>query len=263
MELIDTHCHFDLPTFDIDREALCLAAKVSGVRHIIIPAINANAWLQMKQLQRGWSKEDLSLHMAYGLHPMFIEQHTDQDISRLKLWLESEEAVAVGECGLDFFVKGLDKQRQFELFEAQVQLAKDYQLPLIIHARKSLDFILKTIRKYANCSTPLTGVIHSFSGSAQQAEQLIDHGFYLGFGGVITYPRAKKLRHVLKEIPLEALLLETDAPDQPDIKWQGKRNEPSRLQTIARHVAEIRQDDVENIAKITTQNAKQLFKLSK
>jgi TatD DNase family protein len=262
MKLIDTHCHFDLPLFDADREALCAAAKASGLRHIIIPAIDASAWSRMKLLQHAESCQGVSLHMAYGLHPMFIDRHTDKDIDNLKTWLEHEKTVAVGECGLDFFVKGLDRQRQFEIFEAQVMLASDYQLPLIIHARKSLDFILKTIRQYANRSMPLTGVIHSFSGSEQQAKQLIDLGFYLGFGGVITYPRAKKLRHILQTMPLEHLLLETDAPDQPDAEWQGKRNEPARLERIARHIAEIRQDDVENIARITSQNAKQLFKLT-
>jgi TatD DNase family protein len=263
MQLIDTHSHFDLPVFDADRDVLCMEAKNSGVSDIIIPAIDMPGWSRMKQLQASTAGNGLSLHMAYGLHPMFIERHTDEDIEHLKSWLESGAVVAVGECGLDFFVKGLNKQRQFELFDAQVKLAREYELPLIIHARKSLDFILKTIRRYASRSVPLTGVIHSFSGSEQQAMQLIDHGFYLGFGGVVTYPRARKLRHILQVMPIDSLLLETDSPDQSDSEWQGKRNEPSRLRTIARHIAEIRQDDIENIAKITTQNAKQLFKLSK
>lgn len=261
MQLIDTHCHFDLPAFDAERESLCAAAKAAGVSHIIIPAIDAKAWPRMQQLQRGEYCQGVSLHMAYGLHPMFIEQHSDADIKHLQAWLERKNPIAVGECGLDFFVKGLNRQRQCKLFEAQVRLARDYQLPLIIHARKSLDDVLKIIRQYASSSTPLTGVIHSFSGSEQQARQLIELGFYLGFGGVITYPRAKKLRSILETMPLNALLLETDAPDQADAEWQGQRNEPSRLQTIARHIAEIRQDDIENIARITSHNAKQLFKL--
>lgn len=253
--MIDTHCHLDLSIFDRDRVNVLQTAFDMGITDIILPSISYNNWSAIKQLTTLASP--INLHASYGLHPMFIKQHQESDIDSLKGWLEIETSIAVGECGLDFFIKDHDKERQLAFFEAQVRLACEFELPLIIHARKSLDLILKIIRKYAVSY----GAIHSFSGSEQQARQLIDLGFYLGFGGPVTYPRAKKLRRLVSQLPLERLLLETDAPDQPDASHRGLRNEPAWLINIAETFAELRQDSLENIVRMTTLNAKELFSL--
>lgn len=251
--MIDTHCHLDLPVFNTDRKNILQSAHNNGLTDIILPGISVANWSAIKQIQAVTSP--VKLHTSYGLHPMFIDEHYDEDITHLKYWLETEKPVAIGECGLDFFIKGLDKERQLSIFEAHVQLACEFNLPLIIHSRKSLDLILRTLRKYPTCN----GVIHCFSGSEQQAKQLIELGFYLGFGGPITFSRAKKLRHLVSILPLEHLLLETDAPDQPDENHRGLRNEPAWLVNVAKTFAELRQDSVENIVRMTTLNAKELF----
>lgn len=254
--MIDTHCHLDLATFDHDRADVLQQAKAVGVSDIIVPSISRANWSAVKQLTQ--QPSSVKLHACYGLHPMFMKQHREADLESLRQYMQSEMPVAVGECGLDFFINDDDKERQLYFFEAQVKIACDFNLPLIIHARKSLDFILKIVRKYPSSY----GVIHSFSGSEQQANQLIGLGFYLGFGGPVTYSRAKKLRRLVTCLPLEHLLLETDAPDQPDESHRGLRNEPAFLVKIAETFAELRQDSTENIDRITTLNAKELFTLT-
>ncbi|MCK5918000.1 MAG: TatD family hydrolase [Cocleimonas sp.] len=257
--LIDTHCHLDNTLFAPDFDLILQRATDNAVSDIIIPAIAVDNWEKLKSL----SKQNKNLHVAYGLHPMFMPQHCLQDLDLLEQWLQSETAIAVGECGLDFFI--FDKQgdhqqakkAQQALFNAQLDLAQQYKLPVIIHSRKSLDLVLKEIRPRPD----LHGVIHSFSGSLQQAHQLIDQGFYLGFGGPITYTRAKKLRHLISSLPLDALLLETDAPDQPDAAHYGRRNEPAFLINIAQTMAELRKISLQKVASATTKNAHNLFNL--
>jgi TatD DNase family protein len=180
-----------------------------------------------------------------------------QDLDHLERWLQSKRMIAVGECGLDFFIfnqqKNVEqaKAAQQHLFHNQIALAEQYHLPVILHSRKSLNLILKEIRQYPN----LRGVVHSFSGSKQQAHQLID----LGFGGPITYPRAKKLHHLVSTLPLDALLLETDAPDQPDASHYGQPNEPAFLHLIAETIAKLRGILFNDVIHSTTDNAKRLF----
>lgn len=256
--IIDTHCHLDNVLFNTDFDGVLQRAVDNAVSNIIIPAITRASWEKISSL----SKQNKNLHAAYGLHPMFMPQHQTQDLDYLEQWLQSEKAIAVGECGLDFFI--FDKQgnhqqakkAQQQLFSAQLALAQQYQLPVIIHSRKSLDLVLKEIRQYPD----LCGVVHSFSGSQQQAHQLIDQGFYLGFGGSITYIRAKKHRYLVSSLPLDALLLETDAPDQPDAMHYGLRNEPAFLINIAQTVAELRGISLQEVAQATSNNAHQLFK---
>ncbi len=257
LPLIDTHCHLDLAIFDPDRDAVLQRAFDNAVSDFIIPATIFAHWEKIKALTNKHSH----LHPAYGLHPMFMSQHNDQDLDHLAHWLQTEKAIAVGECGLDFFIfkQQTDRQQaknaQLHLFHSQLALAQQHQLPVILHARKSLDLVLKEIRQHTNPR----GVIHSFSGSEQQAYQLIDQGFYLGFGGPITYMRAKKLRHLVATLPLDALLLETDAPDQPDAKHYQQRNEPAFLIHIATTIAKLRRISIQDVIQITTNNAKQLF----
>jgi TatD DNase family protein len=255
MRLIDSHCHLDLAAFDSDRTAVMQSANAAGVSDIIIPAVEAKSWGGLARL---CSKEQaVNLHAAYGLHPMFMAQHSKQHLLDLEQQLSSVESIAVGECGLDFFIPEHDKPQQLEFFTAQLDLAVQFQLPVIIHSRKSLDLVLKELRLRPS----LTGVVHSFSGSPQQAKQLIDLGFYLGFGGPITYTRATKLRALIKSLPLTGLLLETDAPDQPDAAHYGLRNQSAWLVDILECVAELRDEPIEHIAEVTTENALSLFRL--
>lgn len=224
-----------------------------GVTDLIIPAITQASWARIQRL----CVNRANLQAAYGLHPIYLAEHTDEHLQQLARFIQThrEQVLAVGECGLDFFLPALNVQRQTELFIAQLKLAKSFDLPLIIHARRSVDAVLSSIRRVGG----LRGVIHSFAGSQQQAEQLIEQGFYLGAGGTLTYERAQRLRYVLKIVPTECLLLETDAPDQPDSQWRGQRNTPLRLPVIATALAELRDCTVEAIASSTTANAQRLF----
>ena len=253
MRLIDSHCHLDLSAFDLDRSQVMQSALEGGVTDIIVPAVQASGWKKLQQLCG--QKNPVQVHAAYGLHPVFDKHHEEHDLVRLEDQLKKQKSIAVGECGLDFFIDDHDKSRQLKFFTGQLDLAIQFKLPLIIHSRKSLDLVLKELRLRPG----LTGVIHSYSGSLQQAKQLIDLGFYLGFGGPITYTRARKLRSLIIELPLESLLLETDAPDQPDASNHGRRNEPGWLSNIASCVAELRDSSIEEVANVTTQNCKRLF----
>lgn len=251
--LIDTHCHFDEPDFDGDRGTLVQQMQASGVTDLIFPAVAAAYWPRLQAI----CSSSPAFHASYGLHPVYLHEHRPEHLSTLRGCLESENPVAVGECGLDFFLPELDRQQQETLFIAHLKLASEFALPLIIHARRSVDIIIRSIRRFPG----VTGVIHSFAGSQQQADALIRLGFYLGVGGTCTYPRANRLRTILGNVPLESVLLETDSPDQPDSAWRGKRNDPTRLPVIAATLAGLRNDTIAHIANVTTQNAVRLFQL--
>lgn len=253
MRLIDTHCHFDEPDFAADRLDLTQQMQAVGVSDLIFPAVSAAHWARLRDV----CATSPAFHASYGLHPIYLAEHRPECVKELRGWLERENPVAIGECGLDFFLPELDATQQEALFVEHLKLAREFNLPLIIHARRSVDVIIKHLRRFPG----LCGVIHSFAGSQQQADTLIRLGFYLGVGGTCTYPRAQRLRTVLANVPLEALLLETDAPDQPDSAWRGKRNDPTRLPVIATTLAALRGDTIAHIAKATTHNATRLFKL--
>ena len=253
MQLIDSHCHLDAAEFDIDREAVIARARATDVGVQIVPAVTAASWPKLREV----CATDAGLHPAYGLHPMFLPEHRPEHLQQLRDWMERESPCAIGECGLDFFVDNLDPTEQRLYFQGQLELARDFQLPLIVHARRALDEVIQRIRRVGK----LSGVVHSFSGSPEQARQLWDLGFMIGLGGPITYLRANRLRSLVTQMPLEFLLLETDAPDQPDAGIRGQRNEPSRLRQILDTVAELRQQPAADIAAQTTANAKRLFKL--
>jgi len=258
VKLVDSHCHIDLKPFDTDRLVVLQRAREASVSDIIVPAITASSWNHLKIL----ADKQECLHPAYGLHPMFMSAHTLKHLDDLDHFLQAEKAVALGECGLDFFIKteqtDTAKKAQLHLFSSQLSIAQQHKLPVIIHSRKSLDLVLKQLRQKPD----LQGVVHSFSGSLQQAHQLIDQGFYLGFGGPITYTRAKNLRRLVTSLPLDALLLETDAPDQPDSSHYGQRNEPAWLHTIAQTVAELRGISYHEVVNATSNNAYKLFRLN-
>jgi TatD DNase family protein len=253
--LIDSHCHLDAGEFDLDRDQVLRRARNAGVVAQIVPAVAADEWEALRAL----CGRERDLHPAYGLHPMALSRHRPEHLDELAVWIEREKPCAVGECGLDFFVENLDLSQQRIFFRGQLELARQFSLPLILHARRSLDEVITSIRKIGG----LRGVVHSFSGSEEQAHQLFALGFHLGIGGPVTYERASRLRRIVTQMPLEFLLLETDAPDQPLASHRGERNEPAHLGEIAQTVAELRGASTAEIAAATADNARRLFGLGR
>jgi TatD DNase family protein len=249
--LIDSHSHFDHRRFDQDRPDVWQRAQDAGVTAQIVPAVTAADWQRLKETCASFA----GLYPAYGLHPMFCHEHKDADLQLLADWIEQEQPVAIGECGLDFYIDNPNRERQLELFEAQLEIARVYNLPVIIHARKAVEDVIITLQKYPG----LIGVLHSYSGSLQQANRLIDMGFLVSFGGPVTYPNANRLHQLVAALPLESIMLESDSPDQPDVEHRGQRNEPSYLQQILHKISEIREEPVDVIAAQTTSNAQRLF----
>lgn len=260
---IDTHCHLDAPEFDADRGEVRAAARSAGVGHCVIPAVERGNWRAVRELAHAGGDS-----YALGIHPLYTPQAADDDLDLLAQELAARRAdprlLAVGEIGLDFFVPGLDAERQLRIYRAQIALARRFDLPVILHVRQSSDRLLQQLR-----ATPVRGgIAHAFNGSAQQAQMFIDLGFKLGFGGAATYERAHKLRRLAAELPLSALVLETDAPDIPP-HWvyttagqraagrpQG-RNSPAELPRIAQVIAGLRGMAVADLAEATTANAQQ------
>jgi TatD DNase family protein len=253
MELIDSHCHLDDDRFDDYREQVLAQAALAGVMRMVIPATTANRWEKVKQV----CANHAGLYPAYGLHPMFIEQHHVSHLRELDEWLEREQPIAVGECGIDFFHSRVDEKWQRQLFLEQLQLANTHRLPLIVHVRKAMDEVISLLRKHARHG----GVVHSFAGSQQQALQLHDLGFKLGIAATVGFERARKLRAVVAAVPDDALLLESDAPDQPGAAHRGQLNQPAYILEHLQTMAELRQCSPEALAATLNQNAKSLFKL--
>jgi TatD DNase family protein len=252
--LTDSHCHLDAQEFDRDRDAVVARARAVGVERQIIPAIDAASWPKLRAV----CQHDDGLYPAYGLHPMYLAQHRHAHLRELRAWIESEQPVAVGECGLDYFIEGLDREAQAPYFDGQLALARDFDLPVIVHARRAVDAVITSIRRIGG----LRGVVHSYSGSPEQARQLWELGFMLGLGGPVTYERAKRLRRLAASMPIEYLLLETDAPDQPDAGARGQRNEPARLTVVLDTIAQLRGIAPAELAAATTANAERLFRLA-
>ena len=249
--IFDSHSHIDAPEFDPDRDEVIMRAESAGVRQQLVPAIDHAGWPKLKSICAAWP----GLLPAFGLHPMFLDRHRPEHLEALQEWIEREHPTAVGECGLDFFVDGLDADSQRMYFRRQLEIARDFELPVVLHARRAVEEVIATIRSVGR----LRGVIHSYSGSEEQAAQLFGLGFMLGIGGPVTYERATRLRRIVSTMPLEFLLLETDSPDQPDSLHRGQRNEPALIVTVLESVARLRQMDPEAVADATCDNARRLF----
>lgn len=255
MELIDTHCHIDVEEFDTDRAAVLARTRQAGVTRLVVPAVMASGWRHLLDLCR----REAGLLPALGLHPVYLDRHREGDVASLAEWVARERPVAIGEIGLDYFVADLDRQRQQALFEAQLTVARETALPVILHVRKAHDQVLATLKRLRVRG----GIAHAFNGSLQQARQYIELGFKLGFGGMLTYERSNKLRALARELPLEALVLETDAPDMTVAAHRGERNSPEYLPDCLRALAEVREDDPEAVARATSRNAEQVLGLTR
>ena len=253
MRLIDSHSHFDAAEFDADRAEAHARARAAGVAGQVVPAVDAAGWPKLRQVCR----DHAGLYPAYGLHPMYLQAHRPQHLADLRTWIERERPVAIGECGLDYFVEGLDADSQQRYFDGQLALAREFELPVIVHARRAVDAVIAAIKRVGG----LTGVVHSFSGSAEQAAELHTLGFLLGIGGPVTYERANRLRKTVATRPLEQLLLETDSPDQPGAAHRGERNEPAYLGEVLEVVAGLRGMAPDTLANATSANAQRLFGL--
>lgn len=250
--LFDSHVHLDAPEFDADRARVLHDARAAGVAEMLIPAVTAASWPKLHDL----CESEAGLHPAYGLHPCYLEQHSDEDLTALEDWLHTHPAAAVGECGLDAFEP--DPERQLRLLQGQFEIAHRFDLPLVLHARRAFEEMILAVRRFGK---PLRGVVHSFSGSAEQARELWKLGLFVGIGGPVTHERARRLRRVVASVPAESLLLETDAPDQPGARHKGERNEPAFLVEVLQCVAELRNEDPDELARTTTINARRLFRL--
>lgn len=251
--LIDSHVHTDDERLKTDRAAVLSAARSANVVAQIVPAISQRLWPRVKAV----CGDQHDLFACYGLHPCFHDEHQQSHIEDLAQWVARERPVAIGECGLDYQIAGADKAHQQHLFAAQLALAREFDLPIVIHARKAVEDVIRMIRS----SGHYRGMVHSFNGSAQQADRLIALGYKLSFGGAVTFERARRLRELVAALPLDALLLETDAPDQPDALHSGQRNEPAYLADVWRAISSLREEDAASVARATTQNAIELFDL--
>jgi len=247
----DSHCHLDDPRFDPDRDAVVERAKAAGVDRIIAPAITRETWPRLQAV----CARHRQVFPAYGLHPMFMASHQPADIDALAEWLTTQRPLAVGECGLDFQHDRDSRRRQLDLFDAQLALARQHDLPVIVHARKAVEEAIGLIRRHPG----IRGVFHSYGGSYEQARRLLDLGFFFGIGGPYTWSRSRRLQALLPKLPPDHLLLETDAPDQPDERHRGQRNEPAFITEIAAFVARRLDTDIETLAGITSRNADRLF----
>ena len=259
---VDTHCHLDAPEFSSSLMGIIAAAKAKNVQAILLPAVKASDTQHVQSLVAQYSNEIPGLVYTLGIHPLYTNQAHEDDLRLLEQELikalSDHRFVGIGEIGLDYFVEDLDPHQQEYYFHAQLDLAQKFQLPVILHVRRSQDAVLKALRRR---NIP-GGIAHAFNGSFQQAEQFIELGFKLGFGGAATYERALQIRRLIMELPLETIVTETDAPDIPPA-WLREENlafnEPAYLPRISRELAAIRGVNDSEFAAAVLRNAMQAF----
>jgi TatD DNase family protein len=247
--LIDTHCHLDAVEFDVDRDALVFATKIGVGRTalMVIPAVERANFGAVASVCREYP----GCAPAYGIHPMYVDRARPDDLVALRETLQRELAVAIGEIGLDRHIEPRDDERQMFYFTEQLKLAGELGLPVLLHVRCAIDPILQALRQY---KVP-GGIAHAFNGSREQADTFIKLGFKLGFGGAMTYPGSKRIRALAADLPLSAIVLETDAPDIPPAWKSGGRNTPADLLPIAETLAELRSLPLAEVAAATSANA--------
>ena len=256
MQLIDSHTHLDFPDFDADRVQLLARSRAMGVERMVVLGVYQSNW------QRLWDlvQTDSQLYAAFGLHPVYVDQHRPEHVSELGEWLNRlaghPQRCAVGEIGLDFFLPELDRDAQQQLFEAQLKLASDFQLPALLHVRRSHAQVIATLKRFR---LQRGGIIHAFAGSREEAREYIKLGFKLGLGGAATWPQALRLRKVIADLTLDSIVLETDSPDMAPAMYPNQRNSPEHLPDICRALADVMNLRPEQLAEASTANACEVF----
>ncbi|BAN34385.1 TatD-related deoxyribonuclease [Sulfuricella denitrificans skB26] len=250
--LIDTHCHLDAAEFDADRDQVAVRARATGVEAIVVPGVERVGFDNLLATCARYP----GCVPALGIHPMYVDSAQPEDLTALREMIVMHHPVAIGEIGLDFFVPDYDRERQEFYFSEQLKIAREFDLPVLLHIRRAQDTVLKFLR----LAKVKGGIAHAFNGSRQQAEEFIKLGFKLGFGGAMTYDRATKLRELAATLPLDSIVLETDAPDIPPAFIGKARNSPEYLPRIAETLAELRGMSVAEVVEATTANAKAILK---
>ena len=253
MQIIDTHCHLDFDEFKHDRDDVLKRARENGLCGFVIPAVKQASWNSLISL----CAQSKDMHYALGMHPMFIQEHELNHMDDLRECVANNNPVAIGEIGLDFYNKSLYVDKQLALFEQQLQLACEVDLPVILHVRKAHEQVLGCLKKFP----VIGGIVHAFNGSLQQAERYQTSHFKFGFGGMLTYERSSKLRMLAAELPMESIVLETDSPDMTVEQHRGERNSPEYLPYCLRSLAEIRSMSVQQVAQQTSLNACEVLSL--
>jgi TatD DNase family protein len=257
--LTDTHCHLDAEVFAEDRDAVISAAQVARVSRIIIPSVGTANFAAVHDCCMRYSM----CFPAYGIHPLYLDRADENDLQVLEEWLATESTcskrpVAVGEIGLDFSTPGFDAGRQEHFFIQQLRIARDFNLPVLLHVRRSVDQVLKCLRRIRVRG----GIAHAFNGSRQQADEFIRLGFKLGFGGTMTYAGSTRIRQLAATLPISSIVLETDAPDISPSWMAGGRNTPGELLKFAEVLADLRSLPLEQISQATTENANAILRVA-
>nr|WP_194718591.1 TatD family hydrolase [Pseudomonas typographi] len=254
--MVDTHTHLDFPVFEADRGALLDQAQARGVERVVVLAVHRANW------QRVWdlAEQDPRLYAALGLHPVYLAEHRPQHIDELRHRLErlagAHKLCALGEFGLDYYVPGLARDAQQYWFEAQLALAAEFELPVLLHVRHCHAPVIAALKRY---KLARRGIIHAFSGSYEEAREYIKLGYCLGVGGAPTWPQAHRLHKVLPRLPLEHVVLETDAPDMAPAMHPGVRNSPLHLPDICQALAQCMGLEPQALAQASTANAYRVF----
>lgn len=256
MPLIDTHTHLDFPDFDPDRTSVLARSRALGVGKMVVLGVYQANWQRLWELVQ----TDRQLYAAFGLHPVYLDQHQPQHVSELEAWLNRlaghPQLCAVGEIGLDYWLPELDREAQQQVFEAQLTLAAEAKLPALLHVRRSHAPVIATLKRFR---LQRGGIIHAFAGSREEAREYIKLGFKLGLGGAPTWPQALRLRKVIADLPLESIVLETDSPDMAPSMYPNQRNSPEHLPAICEALALVMGISAPELAAASTANACELF----
>lgn len=256
MRYIDTHTHLDFPAFDHDRAEVLARSRALGVERLLVIGVTEEHWERLWSLVRG----EEGLHASLGLHPCFLDRHRPDHLTLLRERLErlagDAKLCAVGEIGLDHYLENPDKPAQQALFEAQLRLAREFELPALLHVRRAHADVIATLKRER---VPRGGIVHAFSGSYEEAREYRRLGFYLGLGGAGTWPQARRMHRMLERVSLDDLVLETDAPDIAPASHPGQRNSPEHLPAICADLARIMGVEPEALAEAAYRNSASLF----
>ena len=255
MQFIDTHTHLYLPEFDQDRDQVIKNAMDNNVYKLLLPNVDSSTINPLIDLVKKYPAHCFPM---IGLHPTSVKEDYEQEMKIVESWLKKEKFIAIGEIGMDLYWDKTFQKQQEEVFRRQINLAKEYDLPVVIHARESFEEIFKVIKE--EIDDRLTGVFHAFTGNVEQANQIIEWGFMMGIGGIVTFKNAG-LDKVIRNIDINHMVLETDSPYLAPVPKRGKRNQSAYVKHIAEKIALIKEVSLEEVAQMTSTNAKQLFKL--